>query len=213
MKVIPFIKFNRKSALLTCIVITVVVMIIEFILSHITRSLMLYSDGLHMLSHGLALGVAFVAIKLAEKRKSVRIENIAALINGIGLFFFTIIIFADALRAMANPDSILVKETLIVSVIGLITNLVTAWILFSSGIEDINTKGAFLHMLADTFSSVSIIIGVLVIHYTHWFIIDALLSIVIGLVIGKWAIGLIIDSARLLSREKETLETRTSGLQ
>ncbi|MBO0719422.1 MAG: cation transporter [Blastocatellia bacterium] len=60
-------------------------------------------------------------------------------------------------------------------------------ILFRSGLEDLNTKGAWLHMLADGMSSVVIVIGAVVIVITGWGAIDPLLSILVAAVVGKWS--------------------------
>ena len=159
---------------------------------------MLFSDGLHMFSHAASLFISFFAILLAQKWQNNRIELIAALINGIGLLGFTIYILYESYIRMLDPTTILITDTLIVAIIGLIVNILTAWLLSTAGVEDLNTKSALLHMLADTFSSVAIIVGVVIIAYTDWFIIDSILSVVVAIVVGKWAVGLIIDSIKAL---------------
>lgn len=199
------IKINKSTALLICIGITVSVMIIEFIVSYIAQSLMLYSDGLHMLSHGMAMSISLGAVYLSKRKNSYHIEAIAALINGIGLLFFTLIIIIEAIQKIDHPQEILITETMIVAFLGLLINLTTARILWASGVEDINTKSAFLHMLADTISSVSIILGTIIISYTDLFIIDIILSMIIGLVIAKWSIGLIVNSIQLLNNNKRNI--------
>ena len=73
-----------------CMLITLVVMAVELIYSKLTNSLMLFSDGLHMLSHAASLGVSLLGMIIAKKRQNDRAELIAALINGIGLLGFTV---------------------------------------------------------------------------------------------------------------------------
>ncbi len=205
-KIVPTtFRLGKKQALMICVVITMTVMAVEIVYSYITNSLMLFSDGLHMLSHGLSLGISLIAIIIAAKKATKsypfgygRIEIIAALINGIGLLFFTLYIFYESALRIIDPLAINVYETMGIAVLGLIVNLGTAWILYLAGLEDLNTKSAFLHLLADTFSSVAIIIGCLVIRYTNWFVIDPILSIVVGLVIAKWAFGLLKDAIEIL---------------
>lgn len=75
-------------------------------------------------------------------------------------------------------------------------------ILFRSGLEDLNTKGAWLHMLADGMSSVVIVIGAVVIVITGWGAIDPLLSILVAAVVGKWSWGLLCDSVGILLERK-----------
>ena len=193
------------TAMLICIVITVSTMVIEFVASAFTGSLMLWSDGVHMLSHAASLGISFMAASIASKPSSRkfpwglhRVEIIAAHINGIGLAGFTFYIIYESLGRLFNPVAIVSEDMLVVAVIGLIVNLLTAFILSKAGLEDLNTKSAFLHMLADTFSSVAIIVGGVVIMYTDWFWIDAVLSVIIAVVIGKWSWGLLKESIFVL---------------
>lgn len=199
------VKIRPKTALLICIVITVATMLVEFIASNITGSLMLWSDGLHMLSHAASLLVSYVAILLSSRKASKkfpfgwqRVEIIAAHINGVGLALFTGFIFYESIDRLLNPVAIMSQEMMVVALIGLCVNLVTAVVLSMAGLEDLNTKSAFLHMLADTFSSVAILVGGIIIIYTEWYFIDALLSIIIAIVIGKWAWGLLKESFLIL---------------
>lgn len=199
------VKLKPKTALAISIVITTVTMVVEFIASKVTGSLMLWSDGIHMLSHTASLCVSYIAIILASKKASdrfpfgwLRVEIIAAHVNGVGLAVFTLFIIYQSMERFFSPVPIMSQEMMLVALIGLVVNLVTAVILSLAGLEDLNTKSAFLHMLADTFSSIAILIGGIVMLYTDWFFIDALLSIVIALVIGKWAWGLLKESLMIL---------------
>ncbi len=193
-------RISKKWALIACIVITSLVMVLEFIVSAIANSLMLYSDALHMLGHNFALVISFIAILIAEKRGNHKVEYVAALVNGLSLLFFVAYILIDGIKHLIDPSSILAMETMMVALVGLAVNLLTALILFKSGLEDLNTKSTFLHLLADTFSSVAVIGGSIIIYYTNFFIIDALLSIVVAVVIAKWSLGLIRHSIKVLSK-------------
>lgn len=184
-------KLTKTTAIWWCIGITLVVMVLELVYSYITNSLMLFSDGLHMFSHAASLGISLSAIYIARAIHNQRVELWAALVNGVGLIFFTVYILIESWFRLIDPQVIELNTTLIVALIGLFTNLLTAYILASSGVEDLNTKSAFLHMLADTLSSVAILIGTVVILFTDWFWIDAVLSAFIALVVGKWAVGLL----------------------
>ena len=196
---------SKKKALMWSIVINIIAMAIEFYYAEITQSVMLFSDGIHMLSHVASLLVSYVAILYASKHKNGEYyENMAAFVNGIGLLVFTFYIFREAYIHYINPDQILLGTAMYTAIFGLAVNLLTALILSWSGVEDINTRSAFLHMLSDTFSSVSIIVGIGIIYYTNWIWIDALLSCIVGIVVGKWSVGLIKESYMNLKRIKQT---------
>jgi cobalt-zinc-cadmium efflux system protein len=195
------ISLSKTNALKIAILINIIAMVIEFYFANITKSVMLYSDGIHMLSHVASLLISFLGIYFgSRKQNSFFYENLAALINGFGLLLFTFFIFSEAYHQYFYPEEIKVSMAMYIAVFGLVVNLFTAWILSLSGIEDINTKSAFLHLMADTFSSVSIIVGMVIIHYTNYIWIDALLSVVVGLVIVKWSFGLIKDSYKALRK-------------
>lgn len=196
---------KQKHALVVCITISVGTMIAELIASRITGSLMLYSDALHMLSHAASMFVSFLAADLALKPADKhfpngyrRVEILAAFVNGIGLAGFTLHILYTSLMRFFERQEVVGSEMIVVAIVGLLVNLVTAWILSRSGLENLNTRSAYLHLLADTFSSVMIILGGIVIYYTNWYLIDTLLSLVIAIVVGKWAYGLIRTSYRIL---------------
>ena len=199
----------QRRAFLICILLTAAMMIVETVGGYLFRSLMLHSDAIHMFSHAAALGVSYAAILLASRRTSenysfglFRIEILGAFINGVLLIFFTVWIVYEAIHHIAHPEPIRVKEMFIVAALGLFVNLGTAVILYRSGVEDLNTKSAFLHMLGDTLSSIGIVVGAGVVWLTGWTIIDPLLSLVIALVIGRWAHSLLRDSIRILMERK-----------
>lgn len=194
-------KLSKTNAMLMSIAITIVVMILELIYGIVANSLMLFSDGLHMFSHAASLGISLTAIHLAKIPKFHKAESWAALFNGFGLLFFTAFILLESYYRFMSPETIETNATFFVAILGLIVNLATAVILACSGVEDLNTKSAFLHMLADTFSSVAIIVGTIIIIYTDWFWIDAILSAVVALVVGKWSIGLLRSALLDLYKE------------
>jgi cobalt-zinc-cadmium efflux system protein len=180
-------------------------MIVEFIAGFITKSLMLVSDAIHMLSHASSLFISLIAIVLASKNFGdrfsfgiYRVEVLAALLNGITLAGFTIWIVYEAIGRIINPVAINNTEMLIVAGAGLVINLSTALILHRSGIEDINTKSAFLHMLADTYSSIAIILGGIVISFTRYYVIDPAISLVVAVLIARWCWDLLSDSIMIL---------------
>ena len=87
---------------------------------------------------------------------------------------------------------------LVIAIIGLIVNLSSIYILHGSDKKDLNVKSVFYHMVADAASSVGVIIAAIVIYFTGWYIIDALVSLIICAVIIFWAWGVLRDSVRIL---------------
>ena len=196
---------TKERALTIAITVTIIAMVIEFLASVMTGSLMLFSDALHMLSHASSLGVTFLAMVLAKRKVGknfpfgfYRIEILAALFNGFTLLLFSGYVIYEAGIRIYNPIAVDSFETILVAIFGLIVNLLTAFILSKANLEDLNTRSAFMHLLADTFSSVTIVVGGIIIYYSNWFIIDAILSVVVAIVILKWSWGLLRDASLVL---------------
>lgn len=208
---------QQRRALLFCILLTTAMMIVEFTAGWLTGSLMLISDAIHMLSHASALGISFFAVLLAQRATSdelpfglYRIEILAALLNGLGLAGFSLWIMYESILRILHPIVVLGPTMTAVAGIGLVVNLATAVILKRAGLEDLNTKSAFLHMLADTFSSVAIVVGGLVLSFTDWVLIDPLLSLVVAGVVVKWSWDLLRASILiLLERTPDHLDWHT----
>jgi cobalt-zinc-cadmium efflux system protein len=203
----------ERKRLAATIILTAVVMVVEVIGGILSHSLALLSDSGHMFTHAFALLVSYFAILFASRKATTeksfgfyRIEILAALFNGIFLIAVSAFIFWEAARRILNPKPVNVIEMLIISVIGLAANVVSAFILSGASKKSINVRSAFLHMVGDTLSSVAIIIGAIIIYYTGFYMIDAIFSIIICVAILYWAIILIRDSLHIL------METTPKGI-
>lgn len=200
---------KQRHALLISVLLTGGMMVVEFIAGLLTGSLMLISDAIHMLSHATALGVSLLAVMVAQKNVGeqfpfglYRLEILAAFVNRILLAGFSVWIVYEGVLRLIHPVAILGPELTAVALVGLAVNLTTAMILRKAGLEDLNTKSAFLHMLADTFSSVAIVIGGVIIVLTDWFIIDPLFSMIVAVLVAKWSWDLLRDSTLILLERK-----------
>ncbi len=149
---------TKERALLISLLITLFAMCAEFIASSFTGSLMLFSDAIHMLSHAASLAVSWLAIYFAARYSKKhfpfglkRLEVLAAFVNGLSLLAFVGYIVYEAYFRIMDPIAIETGQTLSVAIFGLAINLITAVILSLAGLEDLNTKSAFMHLLADTF--------------------------------------------------------------
>ena len=195
----------EKKRLVLVMILTGLMMVVEFVAGLLTNSLGLIGDAGHMLTHFVALAISFAAILIAARPSSdkrtfglYRIEILAALLNGVFVVFISFYIFYKAYLRILAPEKIATTEMLIIAIVGLIVNLLAAVILFDVSKEDINIKSAFVHLLGDTVSSVGIILAAIVIMFTDWYFLDPLVAVFIGVIILYWGYQLIRDSVDIL---------------
>jgi cobalt-zinc-cadmium efflux system protein len=191
--------------LVVTVVLTGVTFIAEAVGGLLTNSLALLSDAGHMFTHLLALLVSLLAVVFAARPATPRrtyglnrLEIIAALFNGATLFLVSVWIFFEAYKRLMEPEPIATGAMMVIAVIGLAVNLLCAYVLHGSKHEDLNVRAAFVHLLTDTFSSIGVIVGAVVISWTGWTIIDPLLSVGICAAILYWAVKLIGESVDIL---------------
>ncbi|MCZ6779392.1 MAG: cation diffusion facilitator family transporter [Acidobacteria bacterium] len=187
------------------IAITTIMMIGEIVGGLITHSLALLSDAGHMLTHLFALVMSLAAVRIAsrptDERRTFgyyRIEVLAALFNALTIFVIVGYIFYGAVRQILAPQPIHAHTMLGIAVLGLIVNLAGAWMLHGVMGHDLNIRGAFVHLLTDTLSSVAIVVGGVVMLYTEWYWVDIVLSLVIGGVVLTWGLKLLLDASHVL---------------
>src|SRR3972149_5954532 len=195
----------EKKRLTMVAVLTGSMMVVEGIGGYVTNSLALLSDAFHMLTHFGALMISLSAIIIATRFQSEdktfgywRAEILTALLNGVTLVPIVGYILYESYQRYMHPEPI--RDTIMIAVafVGLIVNIVSALALWGVGKEDINIRGAFLHMIGDTLSSVAVIIAGLIIHFTNWVVVDPIASVVISIMILIWSAGLIYESVHVL---------------
>ncbi|MED4204536.1 cation diffusion facilitator family transporter [Neobacillus mesonae] len=182
---------SNKKALFSAFLLIAAFMVVEVIGGFLTNSLALLSDAGHMLSDAAALGLSFFAIKLGEKAVSQektygykRFEIIAAALNGLTLIVISLFIFYEAIHRFFAPPEVQSTGMLIISVIGLLVNIVAAWILMSGDKdENLNVRSAFLHVIGDMLGSVGAIIAALLIMFFGWGIADPIASVIVAVLI------------------------------
>ncbi|WP_407521218.1 cation diffusion facilitator family transporter [Methylobacterium oryzisoli] len=178
--------------------------LVEAIFGVLSDSVALLADAGHNLSDVLGLVVAWAAATLGRRPPSPRFTYglrgssiLAALFNAVFLLVATGAIAWEAIGRLHAPPPVAGRTVIVVALIGIAINGVTAW-LFASGREsDLNIRGAYLHMLADAAVSAGVVLAGLAILATGWTWIDPLVSLVIVVVIvaGTW--GLLRDSVIL----------------
>lgn len=177
---------NAKK-LTFALMLTVTFLVIEVIAGFMTQSLALLSDAAHMFTDAAALAIALAAIKIgklpADDKRTFgyqRFEILAALFNASMLFMVAVYILFEAYQRFSHPPEIQSTGMMAVAVIGLIINLISMRILFSSSKDSLNVKGAYLEVLSDALGSVGVIIGAAVIYFTGWMWVDTVIAVLIG---------------------------------
>ena len=181
----------NKKALSISLILIGVFMLVEVIGGLLTNSLALLSDAGHMLSDAISLLVALMAFKIGERTADTertfgykRFEILAAMFNGATLIVIAIAIFIGAIGRFINPPEIASTGMLVIAVIGLLVNLIVAKILTSGDTHDnLNMRGAFLHVLGDLFGSVAAIVAALSIMFFGWGFMDPLASVIVAILI------------------------------
>lgn len=177
---------NAKK-LTFALALTSTFLIVEVIAGFMTQSLALLSDAAHMFTDAAALAIALVAIKIgklpADNKRTFgyqRFEILAALFNALMLFVVAIYILYEAYQRFSTPPEIQSIGMMVVAVIGLIINLISMKILFSSAQDSLNVKGAYLEVLSDAIGSVGVILGAILIYFTGWMWVDTIIAVLIG---------------------------------
>jgi cobalt-zinc-cadmium efflux system protein len=187
-----------RKRLWWALLINLAFLIIEAIGGLVTGSLALLADAGHMLTDVLALALAIFVAHLARRPATPQrtfgflgAEVVGAFLNGATLILIVGLIFWGAIGRLMHPMAVEGAGMLVIAAAGLGANLVSAWVLARSRSENVNVEGAFLHMMADALGSVGAIVAGVVILTTGWTPVDALTSMVIGVLILWSSVGLL----------------------
>lgn len=196
---------NLNSAYYIGIGVNLTYTIIEFVFGTLNNSLALISDAGHNLSDVASLILSLIGMKLAQRAETVaytygfkKASLLASLINAILLVVVVIGILTQAVQKLDNITEVPGLLIVWVALVGVTINTISAFLFFQHQKEDINVKGAFLHLLVDALVSVGVVISGLVIYFTGYNIIDPIISIVIAIVIIITTRKLLIESLRLV---------------
>ena len=178
--------------------------IIEVIAGFIIHSLSLLSDAGHNLTDVVGLALSLLAFRLAQLKPTEtftygyrRTTILAALFNSILLLVSIGAIGYEAIKHLLKPEELAGSTIAWVAGIGIFVNGITAFMFLKNKKQDINIKSAYLHLLSDALISLALVAGGIIIHFTHWFWIDPLLSLLIATVIIKSTWTLFAGSIRL----------------
>lgn len=187
------------------IFLTAATLIAEVIGGLWTNSLALLSDAAHVFLDLFALLLSLGAIKLSSYPATDtrtfgwhRMEVFASFINGSTVFIIALVICYEAMGRIQHPEEVKSFPMMLIAAVGLAMNVFAAGALHSHSHDDLNVHSAFLHMIGDAAASVGVIAGGIIMYFTDWYLLDAIISVGIGFVIfwGSWRV--VRDSLHIL---------------
>lgn len=201
------------------IALTAVTMVVEIVAGSIFNSMALLADGWHMASHASALGITAFAYFYARRHAANsrytfgtwKVEVLGGFSSAVVLAVIAILIAWESLGRFWKPLAISFDEAILVACVGLMVNLVSAYLLrdrhdaLAHGGEthgghkhDHNLRAAYLHVLADALTSLFAIFALLTGKYFGWVWMDPFMGIVGSIIIARWSFGLLRDTSRVL---------------
>lgn len=211
------------------VLLTAVMMVGELVAGWVTNSMALLADGWHMGTHVTALGIAAFAYWYARRNAgdprfafgTWKVGVLAGFASAIILGLVAVYMVYESVVRMLHPLEIRYGEAVVVAVIGLAVNLLSAWLLHGGshahadhhdhghdhgqGHHDLNLRAAYLHVLADALTSVLAIVALVGGMTAGWGWLDPVMGIVGAVVISVWAVGLVRQTSRvLLDREMDS---------
>lgn len=210
------------------VVVTALMMVAEIVGGSIFGSMALVADGWHMATHAAALTIAALAYGYARRHigdprftfGTGKIGELTGFASAIVLGVISLLIGWESLVRLVNPRGIDFTQAIAIAVVGLLVNLVSAVLLHQDETHehhdhaadghahhhhDSNLRAAYLHVIADAFTSVLAISGLLLARYLGWIWMDAVMGIVGALVIARWSWGLMHSAgAHLVDMNDDT---------
>jgi len=184
--------------------LNILFIIIEVIYGIFGDSLALLADAGHNLSDVLGLVIAWIAVWLGKKAPTSKrtygfkkSSILAALFNAIFLLVAIGAIAWEAIQRFSAPAPVAGKTVIIVALIGIVINAVTALLFMSGRKKDLNIRGAYLHMMADAVVSLGVVVAGFIMLFTGWHWVDPLISLIIAIVIFLSTWGLLKESINL----------------
>lgn len=202
--------------------LTAAMMVVEIVAGTLLGSMALLADGWHMSSHALALGVSAGAYYLARRHAgdprftfgTWKIEVLGGYTSAVFLVGVAAYMGIESVARLLHPTSIHFNEAIAVAVVGLGVNVVSAWLLSTSHAHshdhhghdhddhhhhhDLNLRSAYLHVVADAATSVLAIVALVGGKYYGATWLDPVMGIVGTVLVGRWALGLLRDTGRVL---------------
>ena len=195
---------NLTRRLAAVLALTAVFTVVEAIGGWLANSLALLADAGHMLGDNIALALALVATWSARRPPDPartygyqRAEILAALFNGVALIVIAFYVSVEAWERFSSPPQVEWKMMLAIGSAGLLVNIVAALLLHGSQ-QNLNVRGAYLHVLGDLLGSIGVLIAAVCTGVGGWAIADPVASAVLSLIIVYGAIRLVLQAVHVL---------------
>lgn len=222
------------------IVLTFVTMIVELVAGYYTGSMALTADGWHMSTHAFALGISAFAYHFARKHAhnprftfgTGKVGTLGGFSSAVALAMVAVLLGWESIQRLIHPVTVHFQEAIVVAFIGLLVNIVSAWLLRGADHhhghphdhddphdhdphghdphkpvhaehKDLNLRAAYLHVLADALTSVTALVALTCGMYLGWVWMDPLMGIVGSIIIASWSFGLLRDSSMVLLDAEE----------
>lgn len=204
---------EKKTAFV--VIFSAITMVLEIIFRLFSNSMALLADGIHMGSHVLAIGLSWGAYALVRKLRRKQVNNVdndkvlslSAYTSGVLLLIFAVFIIIEAAeRFFSNAVEIRYTEAMIVAAIGMVVNIICAFVLHDNNghkHEDYNRHSAYLHVVADALTSLGAIFGLICAMICDITWIDTLVAVVCSAVIIRWAKNLLFDTGKILTSRND----------
>jgi len=193
-----------NQAFVVGIILNLAFVLIEAIVGLSIHSLSLLSDAGHNLADVASLALSLIAFRLMKVRPTEKYTYgykkttiLVALLNAAVLLLSLGAIGYEAVHRLMQPEPLPGKTISIVAAIGILVNALTALLFLRNKENDLNIRSAFLHLLSDAIVSAGLVVGGIVIYYTHLYWIDAALSLIVAIIILFSTWQLLKDSLRL----------------
>ncbi|WP_375748518.1 CDF family Co(II)/Ni(II) efflux transporter DmeF [Vibrio sp. HN007] len=221
-----FVSHNQKGEKRTfyVLLLTLVTMIVEITAGTLFGSMALLADGWHMGTHAAAFCITLFAYRYAKKHAgddrfsfgTGKVSVLGGYTSAIALGIVALLMIVESVHRLFDPQAIQFNESIMVAFIGLTVNVASMFLLqdhhhhdhgHSHGHDhhhhhhDHNLRAAYLHVLADALTSVLAIVALLFGKFYGWNWLDPIMGIVGALVIGKWTLGLVLQTSPVLLDE------------
>ncbi|MBP2058841.1 cobalt-zinc-cadmium efflux system protein [Lactobacillus colini] len=205
---------DKSSIRYLCItILNIVITVAEFIGGAVSGSLALLSDAVHNLSDVGSIVLAFIANLISKRKRNFsktfgydRAEILAAFTNGIILIVISLYLMFEGIQRFSHPEPIKGWVMLVVSIIGLVANLISMLVVMNEAKHNLNAKATFLNMLSDALTSVAVVIGAIFISIWQINWLDPLLTIAASLFLLKEAYEITIKAANILMETNPSID-------
>lgn len=211
------------------ILLTVIMMSIEITAGILYNSMALLADGWHMGTHAAALGITVFSYSYARRHTddpqysfgTGKVSELGGFASAVVLVVVAVLMGAESVHRLVSPRAIQFNAAIFVAIVGLVVNLVSAFILQGGSHthghhkdhghqHDHNLQAAYLHVLADALTSVLAVVALLAGKIFGWMWMDPLMGIVGSVIIAQWAYGLLCDTSKVLLDTRVSQETESA---